>query len=230
MPPYIVSFVTGLGVTNPFPIVMAGFCVYFVGVCTGFFLPDLLGRRKLFIATSTACAVGMLLVACLTTAFPTPSETVQKVSIAFVFVWFIAAGTQAPLVWIITAESAPTRNRERVLGMATFSGFGVSIIIQFVAPYIQDAGFGNLGSKIGFLWGAFSVITVVFAYYMLPEYKGFSLEQLDFLFDQRTPARKFAGYHFTDDLLASTETNPTAELMQVMSAEKEIDAKVEYKV
>ncbi|ORY35328.1 general substrate transporter [Naematelia encephala] len=202
MTTYIVSFLIGTGVTNYFPIVMALNCLYFVGVATGYYLPDKIGRRILLISTSALCAICLLVVAILTTAFSDPPTSVQKASIALIFIWYFSFGVQGPLIWIVTTESAPTRNREKVLGIATFSGFGVSLIITFVSPYIQDAGYGNLGSKIGFLWGAFSVIMVFYSFFMVPEYKGHSLEQLDYLFEQRVPTFKFAGYHFDDALLA----------------------------
>lgn len=43
---------------------------------------------------------------------------------------------------------------------------------------------------------------IAFAFFFIPEYKGKSLEQLDFLFEERTPTRKFKNYRFADDLLA----------------------------
>jgi SP family sugar:H+ symporter-like MFS transporter len=44
---------------------------------------------------------------------------------------------------------------------------------------------------------------VIATYLFLPETRGFSLEQLDYLFENRVPARKFDGYHFDDDILAT---------------------------
>ena len=207
MTTYIVSFLTGTGVTNVFPIIMALYCLYFVGVCTGYYLPDKVGRRSLLIQTSAFCGACLIIVAILTTAFPTPTDAVSKASVAMIFLWYFSFGAQGPLIWIVTAESSPTRNREKVLGIATFFGFGVSLIINFVSPFIQDAGYGGIGSKIGFLWGAFSVVMVAFAFFFVPEYKGHSLEQLDYLFEQRTATRKFKGYQFADEILGSSEVS-----------------------
>lgn len=191
---------------------MALYCLYFVGVCTGYYLPDKFGRRSLLMITSAWCGACLIIVAILTTAFPTPSDAVSKGSVAMIFLWYFAFGAQGPLIWIVTAESSPTRNREKVLGLATFSGFGVALIINFVAPFIQDQGYGGIGSKIGFIWGCFSVIMVAFAFFFVPEYKGFSLEQLDYLFEQRVATRKFKGYKFEDEVLASgTVTEETLE-------------------
>jgi SP family sugar:H+ symporter-like MFS transporter len=56
---------------------------------------------------------------------------------------------------------------------------------------------------VGFIWGAFSIINIAFVFYFVPEMKGLSLEQLDYLYEQKTPTRKFRGYHFDDDILAT---------------------------
>ena len=201
---------------------MALYCLYLVGVATGYYLPDVLGRRIIMISTATVCAITLILIAILTTVYgSTPPTAVQKASIGLIFIWEFSFGVQSPLIWIITAESAPTRNREKVLGMATFWGFGVALIITFVSPYIQDAGYGNLGSRIGFIWGGFSLIMIAFAYFCIPEYKGHSLEQLDYLFEERTPTRKFKNYHFADDVLAHGAVVDTVTLET--DKEKELD-------
>lgn len=206
---YIFSFLTGTGITNVFPIIMALYCLYFVGVCTGYYLPDKFGRRILLIVTSAFCGVCLILVAVLATVFSNPSDAVSKGSVALIFLWYFSFGAQGPCIWIVTTESAPTRNRERTLGVATFSGFGVALIITFVSPFIQDQGYGGIGSKIGFIWGAFSCCMVAYAFFFVPEYKGKSLEQLDYLFQQRTPTRKFGAYTFEDDVLATEVAQQT---------------------
>lgn len=198
-----------------------------MAVATGYFLPDMFGRRPLLIATSTLCGACLIIVAILTTAFPDPSEAVQKASIALIFLWYFGFGVQGPLIWIVTAESAPTRNREKMLGLATFFGFGVQLIITFVSPYIQDVGYGGLGSKIGFIWGAFSIIMVAYSFFFVPEYKGHSLEQLDYLFEQRTPTRQFSSHHFEDSVLAKSCAD-AHEATEVALAEESEKEKSEY--
>lgn len=100
------------------------------------------------ITSAGFCGACMLIVAILTTAFAVPSAATQKASIALIFLWYASFGAQSPVVWVITTESAPTAHREKVLAVATFFGFGVSLLITSVSPYIQDPGYGNLGSKI----------------------------------------------------------------------------------
>ena len=50
----------------------------------------------------------------------------------------------------------------------------------------------------GFIWGAFSIITATWSFFMVPETKGLSLEQLDYLYDQRVPTRQFRHHVFSD--------------------------------
>jgi SP family sugar:H+ symporter-like MFS transporter len=145
---YIVSFLTSTGVTNVFPVIMGLYTLYYVAILTGHFLPDTVGRRPILICTATFCGVCLLIVSALVVAFKSPSDVQGKASIALIFLWEISFGVQSPLIWITTAEAAPSRNREKVQSIATFFGFGVSLLITSVSPYIQDKGYGNLGGRI----------------------------------------------------------------------------------
>ncbi|ORX40002.1 general substrate transporter [Kockovaella imperatae] len=209
---YIVPFLQDTGVKNVFPVIMGLNCLYYVSLLSGHFLPDMVGRRIVLMATSAFCGTCLLSVASITTAAggSPPTSSMQRASIALIFLWNFGFGVQSPLIWITTAEAAPTRNRERVLASATFFGFGISLLIASVSPFIQDEDAGNLGSKIGFLWGTFSLVNLVWVYLVVPEMKGLSLEQLDYLYANNTPTRQFKGFKFTDDILARFEREQEA--------------------
>lgn len=145
---YIVSFLQSTGVTNVFPVIMGLYTLYYVAILTGHFLPDTVGRRPILMSTGIFCGICLIIVSSLVVAYETPSDTTKKASIALIFLWEISFGVQSPLIWITTAESAPTRNREKVQAIACFFGFGVSLLITSVSPYIQNEGYGNLGGRI----------------------------------------------------------------------------------
>jgi hypothetical protein len=50
--------------------------------------------------------------------------------------------------WIVSAEVSSQHLREKTLSVSAFWGFGVSLIINFVSPYIQNAGYGNLQGRV----------------------------------------------------------------------------------
>ena len=51
----------------------------------------------------------------------------------------------------------------------------------------QDRGEANLGSRVFFVWGSLCTACFVYAYLLIPETKGLSLEQVDRMLEETTP-------------------------------------------
>lgn len=68
-------------------------------------------------------------------------------------------------------------------------------IIAIITPYLVGNGPGeaNLGAKVFFLWGSLCSLCVLFTYFVVPEMKGLSLEQIDKMLEETTP-RKSASW------------------------------------
>lgn len=77
---------------------------------------------------------------------------------------------------------------------ATFFGFCVSVMVTFINPFMQDEGYGNLGGRVGFVYGSFSVVAALWCLFFLPETGSRSLEELDELFEARVSVWKFSKY------------------------------------
>lgn len=60
-------------------------------------------------------------------------------------------------------------------------------IIAVITPYMVDADRGNLGPKVFFIWGSLCVVCWIYAYFLIPETKGLSLEQVDRMLEETTP-------------------------------------------
>jgi hypothetical protein len=50
-----------------------------------------------------------------------------------------------------------------------------------------DADRGNLGPKVFFIWGSLCACCFVYAYFLIPETKGLTLEQVDRMLEETTP-------------------------------------------
>ena len=50
---------------------------------------------------------------------------------------------------------------------------------------------GNLGAKVGFVFFGFGVPLCVLFYFFIPETKGLSFDELDYLFNKRVNCRRF---------------------------------------
>jgi MFS family permease len=143
---YISFFLGYAGITNVFPYIISAFCVNYAGVLTGYYLPDKFGRRALVIWTSAICGASLMIMSGLMVRVE--GNALGVVVVVLLFIWMGSLGAQSPLIWIVTAEGAPTRNRERVIATAIFFGFGTALLTASVSPFLQDPGYGNLGGKI----------------------------------------------------------------------------------
>jgi len=63
----------------------------------------------------------------------------------------------------------------------------------FVLPYLFNPDKANLGAKVTFIFGALSVLSIVYLWYCQPESARLSYEKLDELFIGRVKARQFRG-------------------------------------
>jgi hypothetical protein len=118
-----------------------------------------------------------------------------------------------PAAWIIVGEIFPLPIRSRGVGLSTASNWfwncvscryvwhyvltanSAKKIIATITPYLVGTGKGDadLGAKVFFLWGSLCSLTVVFTYFLVPEMKGLSLEQIDKMLEETTP-RKSASW------------------------------------
>lgn len=74
----------------------------------------------------------------------------------------------------------------------------VTVVTQFVVsfciPYLLYAPYANLGTRVGFVFAPLALLTLIFAIVAVPECRGFSLEEIDYLFMQKVPLHKFQTY------------------------------------
>jgi hypothetical protein len=60
-------------------------------------------------------------------------------------------------------------------------------IIAVITPYMVGTNEGNLKSSVFFVWGGLCTCAFVYAYFLIPETKGLSLEQVDKMMEETTP-------------------------------------------
>jgi len=60
-------------------------------------------------------------------------------------------------------------------------------IIAVITPYMVNEDRGNLKSSVFFIWGGLCTTCFVYAYFLVPETKGLSLEQVDRMLQETTP-------------------------------------------
>ncbi len=118
----------------------------------------------------------------------------------------------------------PLKVRARCLSITTASNWLLNFIIAFVTPYMTDAQYGDLKSKVFYVWVAFCAISIFFVYFCIYETKNLTLEQVDELFLSVSKAWK--SKHFvpsadlgmdivTDETIESSKGELPAEVAQI---------------
>ncbi|KAK4541798.1 hypothetical protein LTR36_007330 [Oleoguttula mirabilis] len=173
------------------------------------------GRRRVMLITGLIlCAITMLIIAAVDTAAPKAEST--KKLIVGISVVYIAGynGMISSYAWVSGGELPSQRLRSYTFGLAASVGFFGAWLATFTAPYFINPAALNWGPKYGYIWVPSCLMAAAFVYFYLPEVKGRTLEevssqsvqssvkrvltsatiQIDEMFTQRLPARKFRHY------------------------------------
>ena len=101
--------------------------------------------------------------------------------IAFIAIFiFFFASTWGPGAWIVIGEIFPLPIRSRGVALSTASNWLWNTIIAVITPYMVGTDEGNLRSSVFFVWGCLCFCAFVYAFFLIPETKGLSLEQVSF--------------------------------------------------
>lgn len=114
-----------------------------------------------------------------------PAVNAQIAFIA-IFIFFFAS-TWGPGAWIVIGEIFPLPIRSRGVGLSTASNWLWNTIIAVITPYMVGTEKGNMKSSVFFVWGGLCTCALVYTYFLVPETKGLSLEQVDKMMEETTP-------------------------------------------
>ncbi|MCJ1274632.1 hypothetical protein MMC21_002429 [Puttea exsequens] len=184
-------FFTSLGtISNPFFISLITTLVNVCSTPLSFWTVERFGRRKILIIGGTGMVICQYIVGIIgVTAGKESKHNHAAVSAMIAFICFnisFFAATWGPCAWVVIGEIFPLPIRSRGVGLSTASNWFWNCIISVITPYLvgTDKNDANLGAKVFFLWGSLAIISTLFAYFLVPETKGLSLEQVDKMMEE----------------------------------------------
>ncbi|KAF5516570.1 Major facilitator-type transporter ecdD [Colletotrichum siamense] len=191
---YGTIFYQSLGTINPFVLTIISQCFGLIGSLSFMLLVDRVGRRFFWKSMVPLGGVSMMILGGLgTIRNPTQSEKLATACMLSLF-GFSFLGSLAQLAAVTPAEVPSPRLRGKTAMMAwTVNNFS-NFIATFTLPYLMNPGYGNLGPKVGFIYGSFSLISVVWGFFCFPELKGKTLDEVDMMFRANVPARKTSSW------------------------------------
>ncbi|KAJ3093835.1 hypothetical protein HK100_006391 [Physocladia obscura] len=184
---YGTVFFQNAGFTDPFTISMVTSGVNCAATLPSFYLIERFGRRNLLIYGAAAMFIFQFIAAVVSVAVGADNLTAQTILVVFVCLYIASfAMTWGPVAWVVLNEIHPLNIRAKSVSMGTASNWFWNFIIAFVNPYIFGAEYGNIGSKILFIYGTTCFFCTIYAYFYIYETKGLSLEQIDHLYANYT--------------------------------------------
>ncbi|KXX74782.1 putative glucose transporter rco-3 [Madurella mycetomatis] len=190
------TFFQQLGtISNPFFISLVMTLVNVVSTPLSFWAIERLGRRPLLIWGAIGMIVTQLVVAIVGVTAgraEVHDDDAVKAMIAFICIYiFFFAVTWGPVGWVIVGECFPLPIRSRGVGISTASNWFWNCIIAVITPYMvgNEPGSANLGPRVFFIWGSLCVLSLLFAYFLVPEMRGLTLEQIDSMMEETTPRK-----------------------------------------
>ncbi|KAL6352182.1 hypothetical protein LRP88_14626 [Fusarium phalaenopsidis] len=181
----------GLETTDALNLTIGQFGIGFVGTVCSWWLMGLFGRRTLYLLGVSA---GLLvLVGMGVCGIPAQSAATGwatgSLLLVFACLYNISVG---PVCFCIISEMPSTRLRAKtvVLARAVYNMSG--IVCNILTPRMINPTAWHWGPKAGFFYAGISLICVVWMFFRLPEAKGRTYGELQVLFREKVPARRFA--------------------------------------
>jgi sugar porter (SP) family MFS transporter len=177
-----------LGQSSEMALIMSGVfnMLQLVAVSICFLIIDKVGRRPLAIWGGVGEAMTWAIMAALVGTFAhrwesNPDAGWAAVAMAFLFI-LIYGTTYAPLGWAIPSEVFPNALRSKGVALSTATNWICNFIIGVVTPPMLEAwGFGTY-----IFFAAFCALASIWAFFLVPETAGKTLEQMDEVFGDNT--------------------------------------------
>jgi MFS family permease len=170
-------------------------CLGLVGLMVSWFLVQRIGHRRLLLVGCVICTVSMVIIAILYTV---PGLSANKAGIGLVVacsIYLFGFNFGLESYTFLTSGELPAQNlRGYTQGLSVGVSFIFAWLCTFTAPYFINPAELNWGPRYAWIWFASGILATAFIYFMLPDVKGRSLEEIDEMFRNRVPRREFQTY------------------------------------
>jgi SP family arabinose:H+ symporter-like MFS transporter len=152
--------------------VMVG-VINFIATIVALWIIDKVGRKPLLIVSAAGMAVAEIGMGIAFLFHPPPAGLILGLIGICAASFAVGLG---PGVWVMMSELFPTRIRGRAMSIATISLWLACVLLTFTFLTLVK----TIGASFTFwLYGSMCIITVLFVWFLTPETKGKSLEEIE---------------------------------------------------
>ncbi|KAK2794395.1 hypothetical protein FQN51_000837 [Onygenales sp. PD_10] len=183
------------GVQEPFKWTIISNCIGLLGLVISWYFITKVGRRQVMIFGASTCGISMLLLAIITSIPSIQGPRLSGGYITLISVYLFGFNFGLAAYTYLVAGELPAQNlRGHSLGLSTGCGFVFAWLTTFTAPYFVNPSNMNWGGKYGYIWAGSTILVVSFLIFGVPEVRGRSLEEIEEMFNNNVPTRKFPSY------------------------------------
>ncbi|RFU27222.1 hypothetical protein B7463_g9101, partial [Scytalidium lignicola] len=183
----------GLESSASFDFGMGEYALAIIGVFIACYLVPKVGRRTLLLVGTLFMTVTTVLIGFLgipgTTTHPNLAYAIGSILLIEYFFFFITIG---PIIYTIVTEipSNYLRIKSVVLARALYNV--CTLVYGQLVPHMIQSTSWNWGAKSGFFYGGLMGVSLIWAYYRVPETKNRTFAEIDILFKNKVKARQFS--------------------------------------
>ncbi len=157
-------FTAAVGLTNVLATLIA------------FALVDRLGRKPILYAGFTIMAIGLGVVGTMM-GIGIDGRGEQYFTVAMLLLFIVGFAMSAgPLIWTLCSEVQPLQGRDFGIACSTFTNWVTNMIVGATFLTLLS-GFGN--AQTFWLYAALNAVFIIITFWLVPETKGISLEQIE---------------------------------------------------
>ncbi|KAL3456929.1 general substrate transporter [Aspergillus heterothallicus] len=182
----------GLSAKSSLSVITASLCLAIPAILISWYAMSIMGWRTILLWSTGVIAV-LWFATGVAGCFPGSSTALWAVGILIVVVNFFFGLGVGSVYPVISGATSTLRLRAKAQSIGFFAQFLFSWVFTYAVPYMYSTDEANLGGKVGFIFGGLSALAFAVLFVEVPEIRGRTVEELDWLFERRIPTRGFVG-------------------------------------
>jgi len=178
----------GVATDKAFDFTMGQYALGIAGTISSWGLMTRFGRRTLYIWGLVILTILLVIIGGVSFLKSNPGIPTGVILLIYTFTYDITVG---PVCYSLVAELSTTRLRAKSIVLSRNFYNIIGILNNIITPRLVNPDAANWKGKAGFFWAVSCALCAVYCYFRLPEPRGRTYAELDVLFENRVPARKF---------------------------------------
>ncbi|KAH6689631.1 general substrate transporter [Plectosphaerella plurivora] len=183
-----------IGQSDPFGLTAISSTLQFLSNCVAVSVSDILPRRKSLVGGGTLLCCWSIIIG--GTSLASKSNTAANTALlVFMISWsMLYTATVGCFGWAVAQETASQATRPKTLAFSLVCQQLTALMLSSVFPFFINPDQLNWGGKVMFLFVAAEVFILATLFFLQPETKNRTYHEIDCLYAQGVPPRKFSEY------------------------------------